>query len=104
MAYAQKIIFYKKRDFSQKINATIEFIRQNAKPLGKAILFIVGPLAILNGLLFSQYIGFVFGNMSPQHLWRCKILLVSLATHHTSVLSSYLPLARLSVLLSRSII
>lgn len=66
MAYTQKIVFYKTRSFSQKLNATIEFIRQNAKPLGKSILFILGPLAILNGLLFSQYMDFMFGNMSPQ--------------------------------------
>ena len=66
MANTQKIVFYKVRDFSQKLNATIEFIRQNVKPLGKSILFILGPLAVLNGLLFSQYIDFVFGNMSPQ--------------------------------------
>jgi len=66
MAYTQKIQFYKKRNFSQKLNATIEFIRQNIKTLGKAILFIMGPMAILNGLLFSQYINFVFDNMSVQ--------------------------------------
>jgi len=66
MAYTQKIIFYKTRNFSQKLNATIEFIRQNIKPLGKAIVYILGPLAILNGLLFAQYINFMFSNMSPQ--------------------------------------
>ena len=66
MAYTQKIIFYKTRNFSQKLNATIEFIRQNIKPLGKAIVYILGPLAILNGLLFAQYINFMFSNMAPQ--------------------------------------
>lgn len=66
MAHTKKIVFYKVRDFSQKLNATIEFIRQNVKPLGKSILYILGPLAVLNGLLFSQYIDFVFGTMAPQ--------------------------------------
>lgn len=66
MAYTQKINFYKVRDFSQKINATIEFIRQNALSLGKSIIYILGPMAILNGLLFAQYINFAFGNMSGQ--------------------------------------
>lgn len=66
MAYTQKIVFYKIRNFSQKLNATIEFIRQNALSLGKSILYILGPLAILNGLLFSQYINFAFGNLSGQ--------------------------------------
>ena len=66
MAYTQKIVFHKIRNFSQKLNATIEFIRQNIKPLGKAVLYILGPMAILNGLLFSQYIDFAFGGMSAQ--------------------------------------
>ena len=64
MAYTQKIVFRKIRNFSQKLNATIEFLRQNIKSLGKSILYILGPMAILNGLLFSQYISFIFGNMS----------------------------------------
>jgi len=66
MAYTQKIVFHKIRNFSQKLNATIEFIRQNIIPLGKAVLYILGPMAILNGLLFSQYIDFAFGGMSAQ--------------------------------------
>ena len=66
MALTQKIVFHKIRDFSQKLNATIEFIRQNIKPMGKAVLFILGPMAILNGLLFSQYIDFAFEGMSAQ--------------------------------------
>ena len=66
MAYTKKIVFHKIRNFSQKLNATIEFIRQNIKPLGKAVLYILGPMAILNGLLFSQYIDFAFGGMSAQ--------------------------------------
>lgn len=66
MTNTQKIIFYKQRNFSRKINATVEFIRQNIKPLGKAILYILGPMAVLNGLLFSQYMNFMFTGMSPQ--------------------------------------
>ena len=66
MAYTEKIKYYKVRNFSLKLNATIEFIRQNVKPLGKAIIFILGPMAVLNGLLFSQYIDFAFGSMSAQ--------------------------------------
>lgn len=64
MAYTQKIAFYKTRSFSQKINATIEFIKQNIKPLGKSIIYILGPMAVLNGLLFSQYMDFMFGNLT----------------------------------------
>lgn len=64
MAYTEKIVFYKIRSFSQKINATIEFIKQNIKPLGKSIIYILGPMAVLNGLLFSQYMDFMFGSMA----------------------------------------
>jgi hypothetical protein len=68
MAYQQKINFYKIRSFSQKLNATIEFIRQNFKPLGRAIIYIVGPLAILNGLLLAQYFNFIFGNLNGENI------------------------------------
>ncbi len=68
MAQQQKIKLYKIRSFSQKLNATIEFIRQNFKSLGKAIIYILGPLAILNGLLLSQYFNFMFGNLDPQNI------------------------------------
>ena len=64
MPYEQKIVYYKVRNFSQKLNATIEYLRQNYKSLGKAILYIMGPLAIINGLLFAQYINFFFVNMN----------------------------------------
>ncbi len=63
MAYQQKIKLYKIRSFSEKLNATIEFIRQNFKPLGKAIIYIIGPLAILTGLLMAQYFSFIFENI-----------------------------------------
>lgn len=67
MAYQQKIKLYKIRNFSEKLNATIEFIRQNFIPLGKAIIYIVGPLAILTGLLLSQYFSFLFENMKSEN-------------------------------------
>jgi MFS family permease len=68
MAYNQKIRLYKTRNFSEKLNATIEFIRQNVKPLGKSIIYILGPLAILNGLLMTQYFNFMFENMNPENM------------------------------------
>ena len=38
------------RDFGQKINATFEFVTQNAKPLIKALLMIVGPFGLIAGI------------------------------------------------------
>lgn len=49
--------FFKARNISETINATFAFIRQEFMPLGKVILFIVGPLmlmaAIINNLYFE---------------------------------------------------
>lgn len=48
------------RDFSRKMNVTFEFIRQNFKPLGKAIVYIAGPpvltASLLIGFFFSEFI------------------------------------------------
>lgn len=67
MVYQQKIKLYKIRSFSEKLNATIEFIRQNILPLGKAVIYIIGPLSILSGLLLTQYFGFLFDNMQSEN-------------------------------------
>jgi hypothetical protein len=42
--------FLKERDFGQKIEASFDFIRAHFKPLGKALLMIVLPTALLIGL------------------------------------------------------
>lgn len=54
------IEFQQARDFSRKMNTTFEFIRQNFKSLGKAILYIAGPpvltASLLIGFFFSEFI------------------------------------------------
>lgn len=55
------IEFHQARDFSRKMNATFEFIRQNFKPLGKCILFIAAPPVLLSTLLFGSFMGDIFG-------------------------------------------
>ncbi len=54
MSETLKIEYHKTRDFGKKINATIEFIKQNFKPLFKAMLFIAGPPIILGSILMAQ--------------------------------------------------
>lgn len=53
------IDYQQTRDFSRKVNATFEFIRQNFKPLGKSILIIAGPAvlvgSIMGGSFMSEY-------------------------------------------------
>lgn len=51
------IEFQRTRDFSKKLNATFEFLRQNFKPLGKSILFIAGPAVLVGSLLIGSFMG-----------------------------------------------
>lgn len=41
---------FQQRDFGTKINATFQYITQNFKSLGLALLYIVGPLALVTGI------------------------------------------------------
>ncbi|QOI96432.1 MAG: hypothetical protein HRU69_02570 [Flammeovirgaceae bacterium] len=59
------IEFQQARDFSKKLNATFEFIKQNIKPLTRCLLYIAGPPmligSILAGKLYTGYFDFVMG-------------------------------------------
>lgn len=52
----EKIPYYRLRDFSEKLTATFSFLRQNFKPLGKAILFVCGPIILVMAAI-QLYIG-----------------------------------------------
>jgi hypothetical protein len=51
----QKIELRRMRDFSAKINATFEFVKQNLKPLARGLIFISGPFLLLQGLFSGLY-------------------------------------------------
>lgn len=51
----QKIELRRARDFSAKVNATFEFLRQNFKPLAKCLIFISGPFVLVQGLFNGLY-------------------------------------------------
>lgn len=51
----RKIEFYKMRDFGQKLNATIEFIRQNFSKFFLSLLLIAGPASLLMGLIMKGF-------------------------------------------------
>jgi hypothetical protein len=55
------IDFKKERNFSQKLNATFEFLSQNFKPIGKNLLLIAGPFALLTGICYGIYQTYTFG-------------------------------------------
>lgn len=49
------IDFPRLRDFSMKVNATFEFVKQNFKPLAKSILVIAGPPALIASLVIGNF-------------------------------------------------
>lgn len=50
-----KIEFYKLRDFGAKMNATVEFLRENIRRLFLNLLYIAGPVALLMSLLLTNF-------------------------------------------------
>jgi hypothetical protein len=56
----QAIDLRQPRDFSRKMNATFEFLRQNFKQLSKSILFIAGPPILLASVLMGTFVGDAF--------------------------------------------
>ncbi|OUJ75595.1 hypothetical protein [Hymenobacter crusticola] len=59
LAFTQPADFLKERDFGQKLEATFDFVRAHFKPLGKCLLYIALPVALLSGLangIFQYYL------------------------------------------------
>ena len=54
MRHAPKIDFYKKRPFSDKLNITFVFLRENAWPYLKVQLLIAGPILLLVNMAASR--------------------------------------------------
>jgi len=50
------IEYNRTRDFSQKVNVTFAFLRQNFGPLFKSILFIAGPPVLIVSLLIGSFL------------------------------------------------
>ena len=45
------IVFEQHRDFGEKINATFTFVTEQIRGLGLALLYIVGPVALIGGII-----------------------------------------------------
>ncbi len=54
--YNEKIELFRVRSFSEKLNVTIEFVRQNIEVLGKAVLYFLGPLTIFSTILTYNFL------------------------------------------------
>ena len=48
---SERVNFRQVREFAEIINVTFSFIRQNFKPLGKVIIYIVGPFILVSSLV-----------------------------------------------------
>ena len=55
MSQSKPITIRKTRDFGEKLNATIEFIRGNFKALFRSIIFIGGPFMLITSVLMGFY-------------------------------------------------
>src|SRR5829696_7082986 len=60
------ITLHRTRNFSRKVNATFEFIKQNFKQLLKAIIFIAGPSVLLSIALMGSFMGDFFSVISAE--------------------------------------
>jgi hypothetical protein len=58
------ITLQRSRDFSRRMNATFEFIKQNFKSLAKALLFIAGPSAVLSSAIMATMASDFFAVMA----------------------------------------
>jgi len=68
---SKKMKLYEQRDFGEKINATFTFLRENAAPLGKSLLYIAGPAVLLVGIvsaLSASDLFFNSGELSEQDI------------------------------------
>ncbi len=54
MQTVQKINLRKQRDFSQKLNATFAFLRQNIKPFAKCMIYIAGPFLLAAAICYGM--------------------------------------------------
>ena len=66
---SQRIEYYRIRDFGQKFNATIEYLRQHFLTLFVLILVVTVPFTVLGGFMqyyyFAEFQRFALGAMDP---------------------------------------
>ena len=56
-----KIDFNKTRNFGEKINITFNYISQNFKSLALSLIYILAPLMLIGGIIFSYFMDWYFG-------------------------------------------
>ncbi|MBC8144165.1 MAG: hypothetical protein H7X80_01200, partial [bacterium] len=58
---SDRIELRRKRDFGATINVVFEFIRKNWRPMGKSLLFIVGPVLLVASVVSGFYLRGILG-------------------------------------------
>lgn len=61
----ERIIFYKQRTLGERLSAATDFIKQNWKIIGKNLLILVLPLALIYGLIMQKYMQSLFSYTTP---------------------------------------
>lgn len=65
-----RINLYKERDFGEVFNATFDFIKQEFKPLGRAILVFILPFILLQGIFMAYYQNSIFSLLKDPEILR----------------------------------
>jgi len=63
LRYDQALDFWQERDFGQKFSAVFDFLRVHWQPLGRVLLYLVGPLALLQAILLVVMQYQLFGSL-----------------------------------------
>lgn len=93
MGFNNKLEFYKKRQFSDKLNATFSFLRENAGPYLKAQILIAGPVLILVSILMNEVSGgFIALAMDPESI-NANDIIDMLGAYGLSIISILVTLA-----------
>jgi hypothetical protein len=64
LRYNQATDFWQERDFGQKFSAVFEFLRAHWRSLGRVLLYLVGPLALLQAIAVVVLQYHLFGSVS----------------------------------------
>ncbi|WP_266205974.1 hypothetical protein [Pontibacter kalidii] len=62
----QKINLRQERDFGEKLNATFAFLKTNFKPLSKAMLLYVSPVALIGGIFSGMHQSRMFQQLTGE--------------------------------------
>lgn len=60
---AQKTILYKRRNFGQRLSASVDFIQKNAKILYKNMFIVILVFSALTGFFMKDYFNAIMGNL-----------------------------------------